>query len=144
MAFVSWTLLMVTTPGVRFVDVSSCDVARVNLSVGMSTQIIFEEVPTVTYNGDEQNFKVRSTEDVPRSIVITPTITSESLAQSMSTHGVRSEQEMMSRLDRTYSTNLFVFFKNANQLLFQLHFVDKQKADNIVRVHQVFKKDCNL
>jgi hypothetical protein len=130
--------------GVRFVDASSCDVVKINLAVGMSTQLIFEEVPVVTYNGDEQTFRVRSSEDVPRSIVITPTITSESLTQTMHQRGLRNESQVVSQLDRTYSTNLFVFFKNSNQLLFQLRFVDKSKADNIIRVRQHFKKDCNL
>lgn len=135
--------IILNASGVRFVDATSCDKTQIYLAVGMSTQVIFEDAPVVTYNGDEQNFRIRSSEDVPRSIVITPTITPESFAQAVGSQSGRSSQ-MTNRLDRTYSTNLFVFFKNSNQLLFQLRFVDKAKADNIIRVRQIFKKDCNL
>lgn len=135
------SMLISTFGGVRFVDATSCDVVKVNLSVGMSTQLIFEEAPVATYNGDEQTFRIRSSEDAPRSVVITPTITPESLAQNMQGN---QPAQVMNRIDKTFSTNLFVFFKNSNQMLFQLRFVEKSKADNIIRVRQLFKKDCNL
>ncbi len=139
------SLLSVSHPSaVRFITASSCDATPVNLSIGMSTQLIFEEAPVLTYNGDEQTFVVRTTEDIPRSVVIKPTITPESLAQLMGSQRHRSQREVISGLNQTYSTNLFVFFKNSNQLLFRLQLVDKGSADNIIRIRQSFKKDCNL
>lgn len=141
-----FSLTFLTSPGnaVRFVKASSCEATSVKLAVGMSTQIIFEEAPILTYNGDEQTFSVRTTEEIPRSVVLKPNISPDTVAQLVNSHQGRSSKSVAAGLNQTYSTNLFVFFKNSNQLLFKLELVDKSAADNIIRVKQEFRKDCNL
>lgn len=130
--------------GMREVQASSCEIVRVNLSVGMTTQLVFEEVPVQTLHADEEHFKVRSSPDAPRSIAVIPSISSQTLAEAAARGQDPMGKAFMDSIDRAFSTNLFVFFKNSNQLVFQLRFVPKSQADNIVKVRQVFKRDCNL
>jgi hypothetical protein len=53
-------------------------------------------------------------------------------------------QALAEALDRVYRTNLFVFFKGSTRLMFRLRFVEKNQADYVLRVKQIFQKGCSL
>jgi len=136
--------------GVRDVTATSCEIVRVNLAPGMTTQLVFEGPPVLSLHADEQHFQIRTNEDAPRSIAIIPHIDSGTvnrLFPSQDPGGLPvtpSHRELVARLDENLRTNLFVFFRRSNQLMFELRFVEKSKADYIVNVRQEFNKDCRL
>src|SRR5690554_6716780 len=105
--------------GVREVEATSCEVIRVNLAMGMTTQIVFEQSPTLTLHADEQHFKIRTNEDAERSIAIIPQVENSTISrlfpqgQEDAGPAIPSQQALAGRLDETLRTNLFVFFKNS-------------------------------
>ena len=139
-------LVSANTPGVRVVDTSPCDVVDIYLSLGMSVLLQFDSDPTLTFHADEEHFIVRSSESAKRTIAIIPHVKEEEIRKLF-----RSENEefhlpstalVASTLDKTLRTNLFVFFKNSTRFIFRLRFVEKEKADYVVRIRQTFKKGC--
>ncbi len=130
---------------VREVSASSCDIIQVNLGLGMTTQVVLEQEPKVTLYADKKHFKITTTSLSPRSLAIIPFVESSEIEALQSSQNQRlSPKRLASELDKSLKTNLFVFFDNNNQLMFQLRFVEKNKADYIVMVKQIFKKGCNL
>lgn len=130
--------------GVRQVSATSCEVIRINLSLGMTTQLVFDEAPTMTLHAVEEQIKVRSSPSAPRSVALIPSI-SGGLIMQMFPNNPNPTSAMIARsLDPTFATNFFVYFKNGNQLTFHLRFVEKSKADYTVQVRQKFKKECQL
>lgn len=139
------SLVMIGTfQGLREVRATSCDVVDIRLAVGQVTQMVFETVPVQTLFASEQFYKITSSPEAPRSVAIIPTISPDAISDSMNKQGIRSVSEIMRLLDKTYSTNLFVFFKNENQLQFRLRLVSKGEADAIVKITQIFRKNCSL
>lgn len=131
--------------GVREVSESSCDIIRVNLGLGMTTQIILEQEPKVTLYADKRHFKINTNKTSPRSLAIIPFVEPSEIDAFRDQRGrLPSPESLAAVLDRSFKTNLFVFFEGNNQLMFQLRFVEKKKADYILKVNQVFKKDCVL
>ncbi|MDB5038596.1 MAG: hypothetical protein JWQ35_2124 [Bacteriovoracaceae bacterium] len=143
-------LFLISLPrGVREVTATSCEVIRLNVALGMTSQLIFDEPPTLTLHADEEHFKVKTTPEAKRSIAIIPFVDSATLAQLFQSRReenviIPSPRVLAERLDAAYHTNLFVFFKNSNQLMFELRFVEKPKVDFILNVRQAFRKDCQL
>lgn len=130
---------------VREVSASSCDIIQVNLGLGMTTQIVLEQEPKVTLYADKKHFKITTTSLSPRSLAIIPFVESSEIEALQSSQNKKlSPKGLASELDKSLKTNLFVFFDNSNQLMFQLRFVEKNKADYIVMVKQLFKKGCGL
>jgi len=136
--------------GVREVSATSCQVIRINLSPGMTTQLIFQQAPVLSLHADEQHFKIHTNEAAPRSIAIIPHVDSSTISrlfpqqEPQGAAGKPSHGELVSRLDESLRTNLFVFFKRSNQLMFDLRFVEKSRADYIVHIQQEFVGDCQL
>jgi hypothetical protein len=135
--------------GVREIKATSCEVIRLNVALGMTSQIMFEETPTLTLHADEEHFKIRANPNAKRSIAIIPFVEATSISQLFpNPHGgeplIPSGRAFAEKLDQAFKTNLFVFFKHSNQLMFELHFVEKTQADYILNVKQVFRKDCQL
>lgn len=135
--------VIISAPGgVRAVSASPCDVIDVNLSLGMSALLQFDTDPTLTFHADEDHFLVRSSDSAKRTIAVIPHIKENELRQI--THGDSGDSRLpsASELDRTFRTNLFVFFKGGSRLIFRLRFVEKDRADYVVRVRQSVKKGC--
>lgn len=131
-------------PGVREVTSSSCKIIKVNLGLGMTTQIVLEQEPKVTLYADKKHFKVITNTFSPRSLAVIPFVEPSELNILRDPGGrLPSSTGLASALKNSFETNLFVFFENNNQLMFELRFVEKKKADYILKVHQVFQ-DCNL
>jgi hypothetical protein len=131
--------------GVREVTSSSCEIVRVNLGLGMTTQIVFEEEPKVTLYADKKHFKISTNSLSPRSLAVIPLADAQDLNAFRDPSGQLPLPETLAEdLDKSFKTNLFVFFKNNNQLMFELRFVEKKKADYILKVTEDFKKDCVL
>ena len=130
--------------GVREIEATSCDVVSIRVGLGMVTQLVFDSAPTQTLSATDTKFSISSHADAPRSIAITTTITQEAVARAMKDNGIAVASDMLKQLDRTYSTNLFVLFKADNQLQFRLHIVSADQSDSIVKIRQVFRKDCRL
>jgi len=130
--------------GVREVEATSCDVVNIRVGLGMVTQLVFETSPTQTLAANDTKFSVSSHADAPRSVALTTTITQEAVSRAMKDNGIASASEMIRQLNQTYATNLFVLFKADNQLQFKLHIVPADQSDSIVKVKQVFRKDCRL
>jgi len=131
---------LVTAPGgVRIVNASPCDVTDVNLSLGMSALLQFDTDPTLTFHADEEHFLVKSSESAKRTIAIIPHIKESELRQISSSE---SRLPTAGELDRALRTNLFVFFKSGSRLIFRLRFVEKDRADYVLRIRQVVKKGC--
>jgi len=140
-------LLALVSLGVREVRATSCDIVRINLALGMTTQLMFETAPTMTLHADEEHFKIRSSADAKRSIAIVPFVDQATIAQLTGQHvnGLSLSPALFAKkLDEALRTNLFVFFKNGSQFMFEMRFVEKSKADYIVSVRQSFTKDCLL
>ena len=130
---------------VRTVSSSSCQVIPVNLSLDMTTQIVLEQEPKVTLYADKKHFKVITNASSPRSLAIIPVVESTELDLFHNPKGgLPAPAALASALDRSFKTNLFVFFDNNNQLMFELRFVEKEKADYILKVTQVFGGGCEL
>ena len=133
------------TAPVRSVSKSSCQVIQVHTAIDMTTQIILEQEPKTTLYADKKHFKVITNATSPRSLAIIPVVESTELDVFRNVKGgLPSPAELASALDRSFKTNLFVFFDNNNQLMFELRFVEKEKADYILKVTQVFNGDCEL
>jgi hypothetical protein len=131
--------------GVRKVSSSSCQVIRVNLGLGMTTQIVLDQEPKVTLYADQKHFKVNTTALSPRSIAIIPFIDTSEINIFKDSRGKFPPPKILAEaLDKSFKTNLFVFFENNNQLMFDLRFVEKTKADYLLKVKQTFQKDCAL
>jgi hypothetical protein len=131
--------------GVRKTTSSSCDIIRVNLGLGMTTQIVLDQEPKVTLYADKTHFKINTTPVSPRSVSIIPFVDPAELNVFRDVHGkLPSPKNLAMALDKSFKTNLFIFFDNDNQLMFELHFVEKKKADYLLKVRQTFKKDCVL
>lgn len=138
-------LLANAKSGVRETSNTSCQVIRVNLGLGMTTQIVFDEAPQVTLYADKKHFKINTNSVSPRSVSVIPFVQPSELNVFRTSSGkLPSASALAASLDKSFKTNLFIFFKNNNQLVFDLRFVEKKKADYILKVKQVFKKDCNL
>lgn len=132
------SLVLVMAPGgVRIVNASPCDVIDVNLSLGMSALLQFDTDPTLTFHADEDHFLVRSSDSAKRTIAIIPHVKETELRQIS-----ESRIPSASELDRTFRTNLFVFFKSGSRLIFRLRFVEKDRADYVLRIRQIVKRGC--
>lgn len=130
---------------VRTVSSSSCQVIHVNLALDLTTQIVLEQEPKVTLYADKKHFKVITNASSPRSLAIIPVVESTELDLLRNPKGgLPAPPALASALDRSFKTNLFVFFDNNNQLMFELRFVEKEKADYILKVTQVFSGGCEL
>jgi hypothetical protein len=130
--------------GLREVTGTSCKAIRVNVALDMTTQIVLDEEPKVTLFADKKHFKITTNTISPRSIGIIPYIESSELDQFKDVQARTSPTNLARDLDGSFKTNLFVFFENNNQLMFDLRFVEKKKADYLLKVRQVFNKDCVL
>jgi hypothetical protein len=131
--------------GLRQVSRTSCQVIPVNVGLGITTQVVFEQEPKVTLYADKKHFKVATNASSPRSLAIIPVIEGSELDSFRDAHGsLPSPKVLAAALDRSFKTNLFVFFDNNNQLMLELRFVDKAKADYILKVTQLFNGDCEL
>lgn len=129
----------------RKVSSTSCQVIPVNLGLGTTTQIVLEQTPKVTLFADKKHFKVVTNSSSSRSLAIIPTIESAELDAFRNSKGqLPASAELAADLNKSFKTNLFVFFDNNNQMMFELQFVDKKKADYILKVTEVFNGDCVL
>ena len=143
-------LFLFSTPtlakkGVRVVNQTSCDVIKVNLGLGMTTQLVLEQEPQVTLYADKTHFKVNTNKQSPRSLAIIPFVSSSEIDVFRDASGALPNQRTLAQaLNKSFKTNLFVFFENSNQLMFELRFVEKEKADYILKVKQNFTKSCAL
>lgn len=126
----------------REVSSTSCKAIPIELGVGMTTQIIFEQEPKVTLFADQTHFKVVTNATANRSIAIIPVI-SQSEIEALGGRAA-SQAGLVTALNSNIKTNLFVFFENNNQLMFELKFTDKRNADYLVKVKQVFNDGCVL
>lgn len=134
--------------GVREVKATGCDIIRVNVSLGMTTVLDLADVgePSLTLHADEEHFILRTHENAKRSIAILPQVSEADLRRIFHHQdGVsRSESELAQGLDRSFRTNLFVFFKTNQRLMFQLRFVPKAQADYVLRIKPEFRKECHV
>ncbi len=131
--------------GVRQVSSTSCDAIRVNLGLGMTTQIVFEQEPKVTLYADKTHFKINTNSTSPRSLAVIPFVDMNELNHFRDAKGKLPAAGLLAgHLDKSFRTNLFVFFENNNQLMFELRFVEKSKADYVLKVNQVYNRDCSL
>ncbi|MCB0390902.1 MAG: hypothetical protein KDD58_06420 [Bdellovibrionales bacterium] len=137
-----WTFAL---NSVREVNNTSCDVIPIRLGLGVTTQLIFEQEPKVTLYADKAHFKISTNELSPRSLAIIPFIEKSEIENFRNSKGDIPGNEYLAKMfDKSFRTNLFVFFKNNNQLMFELRFVEKKQADYIVKVNQKFDKGCLL
>lgn len=133
------------TLGVRKVTATSCEVTQINLGLGLTTQIVFEQEPKLTLYADKKHFKITSNDLAPRSLAIIPFFESGEMNLFRDSQGnLLPPDKLASALNNSFKTNLFVFFKNNNQLMFELKFSPKEKADYVVKVKQNFGKECVL
>lgn len=133
------------TPGVRYVTNTSCDTIRLNVAAGITTQIVLEQEPKVTLFADKKHFKINTNAASPRSLAVIPVFESSELEQLQGGRAIpRSQMDLATLLDRNFKTNIFVFFENNNQLMFELRFVPKEKADYVLKVKQSFNGKCEL
>lgn len=134
---ITFLSLMAEARGVREVSGSSCRPIQINLGLGLTTQLIFEQEPKVTLFADKTHFKIVTNPSSPRSVAIIPNVDPSELE--------RLKGRSIARvLDQNLKTNLFIIFAGSNQLMFDLRFVDKAKADYVVKVNQTFPEDCVL
>ena len=130
---------------VRNVSSSSCQVILVNLALGMTTQIILDQEPKVTLYADKKHFRIITNASSQRSLAVIPVIETTDLDVFRDAKGdLPAPGVLASALDRNFKTNLFVFFDHNNQLMFDLRFVEKQRADYILKVTQLFNGECEL
>lgn len=133
------------TPEVRVVEASSCDAVVVNVALGMTTQIIFDQKPRTTLFADKKHFRIETHASSERSVAIIPVITGSEVDSFRSETGALPDDKVLANfLDESFRTNLFIFFDHNNQLMFQLRFVAKKKADYVLKVKQVFPESCRL
>lgn len=135
----------VAISGVREVSHTSCEIIPVNVGLGMTTQIVLEQEPKVTLYADKKHFKISTTSLSPRSLAIIPFVDTAELNDFRDAKGrLPSPEALASALNKSLKTNLFVFFDNNNQLMFELRFVEKKNADYLLKVKQLFNKNCFL
>lgn len=127
----------------REVSSTSCKAIPIELGMGMTTQIIFEQEPKVTLFADQTHFKVVTNSSANRSIAIIPVISSSEI-ESLGVRASASPTALVNALNANIKTNLFVFFENNNQLMFELRFTEKKNADYLVKVKQIFNDGCAL
>jgi len=141
-------LFLIGALGVRTVSVTSCEVVRVNVSLGMTTQLHFEQKPELSLHSDHQHFQIKHHEHAKNSLAIIPSIRTQEVENHfrLSDGSVRIPNDLaLSRqLDESFRTNLFVFFKNDRQLMFELRFVPKSKVDYVVHVKEKISRKCVL
>lgn len=141
-------LIQAADGGVREVKATGCDIVRVNVSLGMTTVLDLADVgePTLTLHADEEHFILKTHENAKRSIAILPQVTEQDLRRIFSHQDgySKSEGELAQGLDRAFRTNLFVFFKTNQRLMFQLRFVPKVQADYVLRIRPEFKGGCRI
>lgn len=133
--------------GVREVKATGCDIVRVNVSLGMTTVLDLADVgePTLTLHADEEHFILKTHENAKRSIAILPQVTEQDLRKIFSQENYsKAEPQLSQGLDKVFRTNLFVFFKNNQRLMFQLRFVPKANADYVLRIRPEFKGGCRV
>lgn len=128
----------------REVTATSCKAVQIDLAVGMTTQIVFEQEPKVTLFADQTHFKIVTNATASRSIAVIPVISSSEIDAIKNGRPNMSNDALAAALDASFKTNLFVFFDNNNQLMFELRFVDKKRADYLVKVKQNFSQGCVL
>lgn len=138
------TSLSSANPSLREVKSTSCKAIPIELGVGITTQIIFEQEPKVTLFADQTHFKVVTNPSASRSIAIIPVISSNEIEAMKNGRGSLSPEALTAALNKNIKTNLFVFFDNNNQLMFELRFADKKNADYLVKVKQEFNDGCVL
>ncbi|PIT99303.1 MAG: hypothetical protein COT74_09875 [Bdellovibrionales bacterium CG10_big_fil_rev_8_21_14_0_10_45_34] len=124
----------------RIVSETSCKPIKVNLALGMTTQLVFDQTPKLTLYADKIHFKISTNKVSKRSLAIIPDIKMREIESLRST----TKGHFAQGLDKSFHTNLFVFFEGNAQLMFDLRFVEKEKADYIVKITQVFNEDCVL
>jgi len=131
--------------GVRTVEATPCEVIDVKLSTGMSTLLQFDDEPSLTFHADDQHFLLKADASAKRSIAIIPNIKEQEVRRLFpDSDRWPSSRAIAEALDRSYRTNLFVFFKSSTRLMFRLRFVDKPDADYVLKIKQVFGKGCSL
>lgn len=134
-----------TADKVRTVSKTSCQVIPVNLALNVTTLVVLEQEPKTTLYADKKHFRIVNDSSSPRSLAIIPVVESSELDLFRDAKGVLpAAKALATALDRNFKTNFFVFFENNNQLMFELRFVEKEKADYILKVTQVFNEDCAL
>jgi hypothetical protein len=130
---------------IRKITSTSCEPIRINLGLGMSTQIVLEQEPKITLYSDKKHYRISTNELSPRSLAIIPFVETTEIDKFADSTGKLPEaQRLAELLDTNFKTNLFVFFENHNQMMFDLRFVEKKRADYIVKVSQSFGKGCDL
>src|SRR5689334_24248379 len=107
-------------PNVRKVTSTSCHAIRVNLGVGMTTQIVLQQEPKVTLFADKKHFRISTNELAPRSLAVIPFIEASEVNRFDSSPRRSSPRELAQLLDKNFKTNLFIFFEGNNQLMFDL------------------------
>jgi hypothetical protein len=132
------------SPVLREVTSTSCKAVPIELGVGMTTQIVFEQEPKVTLFADQTHFKVVTNPSANRSIAIIPVISGSEIEAIKNGRAGLSSAALAAALNESVKTNLFVFFDNNNQLMFELRFTEKKNADYLVKVKQVFNSGCAL
>ncbi len=130
---------------VRQVTSSSCQVIPVKVGIGRTTQVVLEQAPKTTLHADKKHFKIISDPSSPRSLAIIPTIDGTDLEMlRIPERTLRSPPALAAALNKSFKTNLFVFFEHNNQLIFEIQIVEKDRADNILKVTQTFNSECEL
>jgi hypothetical protein len=144
LSFLAWAA-PIRENALRKITSTSCESIPVHVGLDMTTQIVFEQEPKVTLYADKKHFKIVTNPSSNRSLAIIPVIETTELDALRDSKGqLPAPANLAAALDRSFKTNLFVFFDHNNQLVFQLHFVDKSKADQILKVTQTFNGDCVL
>lgn len=145
MIWITLALIINLPSGVRAIEATSCEIVDVRLSPGMSTILQFDEEPNLTFHADDQHFIVKTDPAAKRSLAIIPNVKEQEVRRLFHAESEAwpSSRAIAEALDRAYRTNLFVFFKSQNRLLFRLRFVDKSEADYVLRIRQVYRKGCN-
>ena len=145
MIWIAFSLILNLPNGVRTIEATSCEIIDVRLSPGMSTLLQFDEEPNLTFHADDQHFLVKADATAKRSLAIIPNIKEQEVKRlfNLDSETWPSSRAIAEALDRAYRTNLFVFFKSQNRLLFRLRFVDKAEADYVLKIKQTYRKGCN-
>lgn len=137
--------LVAANNDIREVEATSCELIPVNLGLGKTTLIVLEQEPETTLYADKKHFRVNSHPSAPRSLSVIPFVDSSEIDLFRDSTGLLPGPKRLAELlNQSFKTNLFVFFKNNNQLMFELRFVEKNKADNVLKVKQVFNEGCTL
>jgi hypothetical protein len=128
---------------VRTVTATSCDIIPINLGIGMTTQLVFDQEPRVTLYADKDHFLIQGTKEAPKSLAVIPLIRSNEIRSSVGPEK-SSTSAITELVDTAFTTNLFVFFSHNQQFMFEFHFVAKKKADFAVHIKRGFSGKCDL